>query len=158
MLHTVTTKRRTVRRPLCAWLLAAVGAATILMGLYFIFVRPPLLTEDLRYMGVSSERLLATTPKLVSWLRLVFIVLGGYIAGAGVLLVHLALGAFAERKPYALLVALLSGGFATGLMSVVNLFIDSQFKFALLTMTAMWLTALVCYVFHTRRPSGAVPD
>jgi hypothetical protein len=122
------------------------------MGIYFIFVRPPLLPEDLQYMGTSSERLLATTPKLASWLRLVFTVLGGYIVGAGVLLVYLALGAFAERKPYALWAALLAGGFTTGLMSVANLFINSHFKFALLALTAVWLAALICYGFAARRP------
>ncbi|WP_248295190.1 hypothetical protein [Paraburkholderia sp. UYCP14C] len=122
------------------------------MGIYFIFVRPPLLPEDLQYIGMSSERLLATVPKLTSWLRLVFLVLGGYIVGAGVLLVHLALGAFAERKPYALLVAGLSGAFTTGLMSVANLFINSHFKFALLALTAVWLAALLCYGVTTRRP------
>lgn len=158
MLHTATRKRRTLYRPLCAWLLAAVGAATIGIGIYFIFLRPPLLPEDLHYMGTSSERLLAATPKLASWLGLVFTVLGGYIVGAGVLLVHLALGAFAERKPYALLVAGLGGGFTTGLMSVANLFIDSHFKFTLLALTAVWLAALACYGLKTRRPSGAGLD
>ncbi len=97
-------------------------------------------------------------PKLTSWLRLVFTVLGGYIVGAGILLVYLALGAFAERKPYALLVACLSGGFTTGLMSVANLFINSDFKVILLALTAAWLAALVCYVFKTRRPATALLD
>jgi hypothetical protein len=154
VLDIVTGKRRTYRRPLCAWLLAAAGAATILIGIYFIFIRPPLLPEDLRYMGTSSERLLAATPKLVRWLGLVFTVLGGYMVGAGVLLAHLALGAFAGRKPYAFLVAALGGGFTTGLMSVVNLVIDSDFKFILLAITTLWLAALICYGFKTRRPSG----
>ncbi|XUW92764.1 hypothetical protein OH764_23550 [Burkholderia sp. M6-3] len=113
------------------------------MGIYFIFVRPPLLPEDLRYMGLSSERLLVAMPKLTSWLRLVFTVLGGYIVGTGVLLVHLALGAFAERKPCALWVAWLSGSVTTGLMSVANLFINSHFKFIVLALTAVWLAALV---------------
>ena len=158
MLDIVTRKRRTYHRPLCAWLLAAAGAATILIGIYFIFIRPPLLPEDLRYMGTSSERLLAATPKLVRWLGLVFTVLGGYIVGAGVLLAHLALGPFAGRKPYAFLVAALGGGFTTGLMSVVNLVIDSDFKFILLAITTLWLAALICYGFKTRKPSEAGLD
>ncbi len=155
MLHTATRKCRALHLPLCAWLLAAVGAATIFVGIYFIFIRPPLLPEDLQYMGLTSERLLATTPKLMSWLRLVFTVLGGYIVGSGLLLVHLALGAFAEREPYAFLVACLSGGFTTGLMSVANLLINSHFKFTLLALTAVWLAALICYGFKARRPSGS---
>jgi hypothetical protein len=158
VLDSVTGKRRTYHRPLCAWLLAAAGAATIVIGIYFIFIRPPLLPEDLRYIGMCSEGLLAATPKLVRRLELVFTVLGGYIVGAGVLLTHLALGAFAGRKPYAFLVAALGGGFTTGLMSVVNLVIDSDFKFVLFAITALWLGALICYVFKTRGPSGACLD
>jgi hypothetical protein len=51
--------------------------------------------------------------------------------------VHLALGAFAERKSYALWVAWLSGSFTTGLMPVANLFINSHFKFILFALTAV---------------------
>lgn len=72
--------------------------------------------------------------------------------GAGVLLVYPARGAFADRKPCALSAALLAGGFTTGLMSVANRFINSHFKFALPALTAVWLAALICYGFETRRP------
>jgi hypothetical protein len=148
--NTTISKRRKVYRPLDAWLLAFVGVAMILIGAYFIFFRPPLLPEDLQYLGASSENLRAAIPKLAEWLGWVFTVLGGYIAGTGVLLVHLAVGAFAERKPYALLVAALAGSLTIGLMSVVNLVIDSHFKFALLTLTALWVAALVCYACKMR--------
>jgi hypothetical protein len=56
------------------------------------------------------------------------------------------------------LVAALGGGFTTGLMSVVNLVIDSDFKFILLATTTLWLAALICYGFKTRRPSGVGLD
>lgn len=144
-------KHPQIRRPLHAWLLAAVGAAMILIGLYFIFVRPPLLPEDLHYMAVSSEQLQIAAPRLTLWLGWVFTVLGGYVGGTGVLLVHLALGAFAERKPYAVLVAALAGILTTALMSVVNLLIGSHFRFALLVLTAVWAVALVSSGLTTRR-------
>ena len=139
------------KHPLHAWLLAAVGTAMILIGLYFIFVRPPLLPEDLHYMAVSSEQLRTTAPRLTLWLGWVFTVLGGYVGGTGVLLVHLALGAFAERKPYAMLVAALAGILTTALMSAVNLLIGSHFRFALLVLTAVWAAALVCSGLNTLR-------
>jgi hypothetical protein len=145
MSNAMTGKHSQLYRPLSAWLLAIVGASMILIGAYFIFVRPPLLSEDLRYMGTSREQLQAIAPKLVLWLGWVFTVLGGYVVGTGVLLVHLALGALADRKPHAALVATLAGSFTIGLMSVVNLVIDSDFKFVLLALAAVWVAALVCY-------------
>jgi hypothetical protein len=116
----------------------------ILIGFYFIFVRPPLLPEDLHYMAVSSERLQVAAPMLARWLGWVFTVLGGYIGGAGVLIVHLALGAFADCKPHAVLVAALAGGMTIGTMSVVNFLIGSHSRFALLALTTLWAAALVC--------------
>ncbi|MEX3916402.1 hypothetical protein AB4Y43_09225 [Paraburkholderia sp. BR10872] len=126
-----------------AWLLAAVGVAMVLVGAYFIFLRPPLLPSDMRYLAVSTAQIQADAPRLMLWLRWVFTVLGGYIASTGVLFVHLAVGAFAERKRYAIVVALVAGGFSIGMMSVVKLIIDSDFKQVLLVLAAMWGAALV---------------
>jgi hypothetical protein len=116
----------------------------VLVGFYFIFLRPPLLPEDLRFMAVSREQLQAVAPRLVLWLRWVFTVLGGNMAGIGMLLVHLAFGAFAERKRHALAAAAGAGTVSIGLMSVVNVFINSDFKLALLGLTTLWAAALAC--------------
>ena len=40
-------------RPYSATILALGGAVLMLLGLYFIFVRPPLLPEDPRAMGTT---------------------------------------------------------------------------------------------------------
>ena len=37
--------------------LAAAGLAVMGIGFYFIFLRPPLLPEDLRYMALSAAQL-----------------------------------------------------------------------------------------------------
>jgi len=47
------------------------------------------------------------------------------------------------------LVAALAGSLTTGLMSVVNLAIDSHFRFALLALAVVWVAALACYGHKT---------
>lgn len=116
----------------------------VLVGVYFIFLRPPLLPEDVRYLAVSTAQLQSLAPRLLLWLRWVFAVLGGYVAATGVLFIHLAVGAFAERKRYAIVVASVAGAFSIGMMSIVNLIIDSDFKLVLLALAATWGGALVC--------------
>jgi hypothetical protein len=53
------------------------------LGLYFIFVRPALLPEDVRYSGGDLQALQAVAPRLGDWLAKVFTVMGGFMSGAG---------------------------------------------------------------------------
>jgi hypothetical protein len=71
-------------------LLVLFGAALMLMGLYFALLRPPLLPEDLRYLGASQAQLDSIAPQLPAWLKQVFRVMGGYVAATGVLTIALA--------------------------------------------------------------------
>ena len=59
-------------------------------GLYFIVLRPPLLPEDMRYMGLSAGQLDIVRPNLEAWLGQVFRVFGGYVLATGILTVTLA--------------------------------------------------------------------
>ena len=52
------------------------GVWLIGLGLYFMFLRPPLLPEDLRYMGRTLAEIDAAAPELAPWLRRVFTVMG----------------------------------------------------------------------------------
>jgi len=49
------------------------------LGLYFIFIRPPLLPEGPRYMGTTLAEIQSTMPGLLIWRRRVFWVLGGSV-------------------------------------------------------------------------------
>ena len=49
-------------------ILALAGTTLIAAGLYFIVLRPPLLPEDVRYMGLSAAELDAVRPRLEAWL------------------------------------------------------------------------------------------
>ena len=52
-------------KPFSASALAAGGGILACLGLYFAFVRPPLLPEDLRSIGASLALIEATVPGLL---------------------------------------------------------------------------------------------
>ena len=61
------------------------------MGLYFIFLRPPMLPEDLRYIKTESIVIDENVPGILIWLKKVFIVMGGYIFSTGLLISYMAI-------------------------------------------------------------------
>lgn len=129
---------------------ALILGGVILMGLgvYFIFLRPPLLREDPRFMGASLEQIRMSLPGLSTWLTRVFWVMGGYMFASGVLTTHVATTSFKARAPYAVLTVVFSGLMSIGLMSAVNFIIDSDFKWLLFTFTLPWVVALLLYVIE----------
>lgn len=66
-----------------ARLFAVGGVVLACIGAFFVLVRPPLLAEDLRFLGRSSIEMDELVPQLRTWLRRVFIVLGGHAFAAG---------------------------------------------------------------------------
>ena len=56
-------------KPYSAIVLALVGVILSGMGLYFIFIRAPLLPEDLRYMGSTLQNVNDNISGLSSWLK-----------------------------------------------------------------------------------------
>lgn len=67
---------------LSSMLLAVSGILLVGVGSYFLFLRPPLLPEDIRYMRLTPAELQTIGPRLGSWLTRVFWVMGGYIDGS----------------------------------------------------------------------------
>ena len=118
------------------------------MGLYFIFLRPPLLPEDLRYMGSALQNINDNIPDLANWLQKVFWVMGGYIFTTGLLTVFISLTSFRQRLPGAFIIVALAGISSIGSMTVVNFMIGSDFKWLLLIFTLPWAIALILYRFH----------
>lgn len=121
------------------------------LGIYFIFMRPPLLPEDLRYTGTSLAAMQVSVPGLLVWLRRVFWVMGGYIFTTGLMTVYLALTSFRARDSGATLVALITGLASIGWMVTVNFLIDSDFKWLLLTFALPWVIALALFWFEKKR-------
>jgi hypothetical protein len=55
------------KRGAAEWLFAACGVWLLLLGIYFIFVRPALLPEDLRYVEAELAALRAAAPRIELW-------------------------------------------------------------------------------------------
>ncbi len=136
------------------WMLAACGVWLMALGVYFIDLRPPLLPEDPRFMGTTLEQIRISVPGLEGWLRKVFTVMGGFMAGTGVLTVFVATVAMPLRlrgTPWALGI---SGALTVVLMSDTNFALHSDFRWLLLLPALVWLAGLVFYVSSRDTPSG----
>ena len=115
------------------------------IGLYFIFLRPPLLPEDARYMNTTLVEIQAAAPGLVRWLQKVFWVMGGYIFTSGLLTIYIAFSSFQARARGAFPVIAFAGLSSIGWMTVVNFIIGSDFKWILLMSVLPWAAALILY-------------
>lgn len=129
-------------RYVSASVLALGGIILMGLGLYFIFIRPPLLPEDTRFMGMTLAQIQSTMPGLLTWLRRVFWVMGGYIFTTGLLTVYIAATVFQQLGRGARFVVALAGLTSIGWMAIVNFLIDSDFKWLLLAFNLPWIVAL----------------
>ena len=123
--------------------LALGGFILIGLGLYFIFLRSPLLPEDLRYIGASLAQIQNTLPGVQIWLARVFGVLGGYMIATGLLTVYISATSFRTGKPGVLAVICVSGLASIGWMIITNFMIGSDFRWLLLAFSLPWVIALL---------------
>ena len=135
-------------KPYSALILSLSGFILTGMGLYFIFVRPPLLPEDFRYMGLTSRNVDNNMPGILNWLQKVFWVMGSYIFTAGVFTIYISRTSFLTRLPASFIIITLTWISSIGAMTVVNFIIASDFKWLLLLFNLPWVTALILYRFH----------
>ena len=136
---------------LAACALALGGVILMGMGLYFAILRPPLLPEDMRYMGATIAQIQTVLPGLEPWLARVFGVLGGFMFATGLLTVYVAATAFRTGKHGVLAVIAVSGIASIGWMAITNFVIDSDFKWILLAFALLWVLALVLSWVGARR-------
>jgi hypothetical protein len=137
--------------PFSSIVLVVFGAALIAMGGFFLLQRPALLPEDLRFIGQSAAQVDAAVPGLRPWLVHVFRVMGGYIITAGILMITLAVTSFRHHHWGAAAGVLLAGAASIGWMMIVNFIIDSDYKWLLLAIFALWALSLAMFAFETRR-------
>jgi len=149
-------KQQNESRTLSWIVLTAAGIAVTGIGSYFIFLRLPLLPEDLRFLALPAPELDIIRPRLELWLSHVFIVLGGYAVATGVLTIALAATSFRAHSRGAAMGASIGGAASIGLMAVVNFAIDSDFKWVLLGIALLWGCGLGLFWWEARsaRPNG----
>ena len=129
-----------------AWMIAGCGIWLIALGVYFAALRPALPSEDPRSMGATLAQIRADVPGLENWLQRVFTVMGGFMAGAGVLTVFVATTLMRLRLPGTSWAIALSGALTVGLMSATNFALQSDFRWVLLVPALVWFAGLVVYV------------
>ena len=127
------------------------GVILMGLGLYFVFVRPALLPEDPRFMGTTLAEIQATMPGLLTWLRRVFWVMGGFMFTSGLLISYIAITAFQQLRRGVRSVIALAGLTSIGWMAVVNFMINSDFKWLLLVFNLPWIAALILSWRESRR-------
>ena len=127
-------------RSAAAGLIGACAAYQLLVGAYFLAFRPPLLPEDLRFLGVTAEQLVVVLPRLEPWLDLVFAVLGGQMAALGVLLAGFAarLARSKAMDGYELVLVGLAGLLSVASMSAANFALGSDFRWLLVLPVLAW--------------------
>ncbi len=133
-------------RHVSLWLLNVCGVWLVGLGFYFLVLRPPLLPEDTRFMGTTLAQIRTAVPGLERWLHHVFTVMGGFMAGAGVLTVFVATVALPRRLPGTSWVIAASGVFTVALMSATNFALDSDFQWLLLVPALVWLVGLAVHI------------
>ena len=84
-------------KPYSALFLTLEGFLLAGMGIYFVFLRPTLLPEDSKYIGLSLSAIQNNIPGLSVWLQKVFWVMGSYIFTTGLLTMYLAQTSFRTR-------------------------------------------------------------
>lgn len=115
-----------------------------------MLLRPTLLPEDVRYIGGRLSDVRAAVPRFDHWLHRVFIVTGGFMAGAGILTIFVSLNSATARRRWRWPVLAVVGLLTVGLMTTVNFEIDSDFKLLLLVPTVLWILALALSAVETR--------
>ena len=131
--------------------LALGGVILMGMGIYFSFLRLPLLPEDVRFIGASLTQIQNAIPGLQPWLVRVFGVLGGFIFATGLLTVYVAATSFRSGRLGVIAIVSVTGMASIGWMVTTNFLIDSDFKWLLLAFALPWVIALVILGVSERR-------
>jgi hypothetical protein len=138
------------RLPVTAGMLAVLGVLTVATGVHFLLLRPAMLPEDIRFTGVTPDRL---PPRMIEWLGIVFRTWGGFMAGFGILLLGISAHLFTLRRAFLSWGTAIAIGIAFGRFVLSNVKIGSDYVFFI---GGLFGLALVVALFLIL-PSGRRP-
>lgn len=133
-----------------AYLLGFYGAILLGIGIFFVFFRPTLLPEDIKFMELSELQSQTFKEFSAPWLTQVFRVLGGYIFSSGTLFIYLAYKPFRMFESGSWIVAFVAGLSSIGTMTAVNFKIGSDFKWQLTLLSLIWMGSLILNLIEKR--------
>jgi hypothetical protein len=111
--------------------LLLLGVLTVGTGVYFMLVRPPLLPEDLHFIGLAAD---AIPPAVPPWLSIVFRTWGGFVMGFGLCLLGQAGYFLTHREGW------IRCGTALGVLIAFGSFLASNIQ---LRSDFLWFIALL---------------
>ncbi len=132
-------------RTASALMLTSCGVWLVGLGVCFAVLRPPLLPEDVRFMGATAVQLRETLPGVERWLRLVFTVMGGFMAGSGVLTLFIAAQLQQTATRWRASAIGLAGVLTVVVIGAVNFTLGSDFRWLLLVPAVAWMGAFLLH-------------
>lgn len=142
--------QRIVPRSRASLPVLALSLLTIAVGTYMALLRPPLLPEDVRALGVDPHSL---PPSLLAWLSVVFATWGAFIAAFGVLLLGVASALRTGRTTLLRWACALALMLAFGRFLWSNLVLRSDFLWFIALLFLMALIASILLVVEPRPPT-----
>jgi hypothetical protein len=85
-------------------------------------------------------------PRLADWLRKVFAVMGGFMAGSGVLITYFGWKVMPQHHRGTMAVLVSTGALTLGMMSAVNFALHSDFRWLLVLPPIAWVVAVILYI------------
>ncbi|MFC3098348.1 hypothetical protein [Alteraurantiacibacter palmitatis] len=136
------------KAPLVGALVLVLGVLTLGTGIYFLWLRPPLLPEDILFIGVAPEVL---PPPLLDWLGIVFRTWGGFVAGFGALLMGIGTFMLTGRARWLYWATALGILAAFGRFLISNIVLRSDFLWFIAAIFLLAAAAAVLLASKGRR-------
>jgi len=136
------------RERVTAGLLGVLGVLTLATGLHFLFFRPAMLPEDVRFTGVRPSDL---PPRIIEWIQIVFRTWGGFMAGFGIAQIGVASYIITARRALLYWGTALAVVTAFGRFVISNLAIKSDYLVFIVILFGLAVVVALCLIVPRER-------